>query len=258
VLADRVPRGATTDSSLVASPVPTQGGGPMNDLRARALLGLGVTLALVTGLLLYTTLNASAEQRDLRMGQDLVVARVAIAANAPIAQDALERRSYPVELVPTGAVTDPGVLVGQRLSVAVPAGAAILRSFIAGPAGASSGAVVASPGQLVVSFPTNDPLTAAGLVQVGDRVDVLATVTASEGRITQKTIQDLEVLAVTGRDQSRALVFSVDDQTALVLKYLRDSGAAIDIALRARTDTTTVRTQAVDLVYVTQTFGIKR
>jgi len=95
-------------------------------------------------------------------------------------------------------------------------------------------------------------------VQVGDRVDVLATVTASEGRITQKTIQDLEVLAVTGRDQSRALVFSVDDQTALVLKYLRDSGAAIDIALRARTDTTTVRTQAVDLVYVTQTFGIKR
>jgi len=230
----------------------------MNDLRARALLGLGVTLALVTGLLLYTTLNASAEQRDLRMGQDLVVARVAIAANAPIAQDALERRSYPVELVPTGAVTDPGVLVGQRLSVAVPAGAAILRSFIAGPAGASSGAVVASPGHLVVSFPTNDPLTAAGLVQVGDRVDVLATVTASEGRITQKTIQDLEVLAVTGRDQSRALVFSVDDQTALVLKYLRDSGAAIDIALRARTDTTTVRTQAVDLVYVTQTFGIKR
>ena len=74
----------------------------MNDLRARALLGLGVTLALVTGLLLYTTLNASAEQRDLRMGQDLVVARVAIAANAPIAQDALERRSYPVELVPAG------------------------------------------------------------------------------------------------------------------------------------------------------------
>jgi len=230
----------------------------MNDLRARALLGLGVTLALVTGLLLYTTLSANAEQRDLRARQELVVARIAIAANAPIAQDALERRSYPLDLVPAGALTDPGALVGQRLSVAVPAGAAILRNFVAGPAGASSSAVVASPGQLLVSFPTTDPLTAAGLVQVGDRVDILATVTAPEGRITQKTIQDLEVLAVTGRDQSKALVFSVEQQTALVLKYLRDSGAAIDIALRARTDPATVRTQAVDLGYVTQTFGIKR
>src|SRR5205823_6492940 len=142
----------------------------MNDLRARALLGLGVTLALVTGLLLYTTLSANAEQRDLRARQELVVARIAIAANAPIAQDALERRSYPLDLVPAGAVTDPGALVGQRLSVAVPAGAAILRNFVAGPAGASS----------------------------------------------------------------------------------------IDVALRARTDPATVRTQAVDLGYVTQTFGIKR
>ena len=63
---------------------------------------------------------------------------------------------------------------------------------------------------------------------------------------------------MTGRDQSKALVFSVEQQTALVLKYLRDSGAAIDVALRARTDPATVRTQAVDLGYVTQTFGIKR
>ena len=86
----------------------------MNDLRARALLGLGVTLALVTGLLLYTTLSANAEQRDLRARQELVVARIAIAANAPIAQDALERRSYPLDLVPAGALTDPGALVGQR------------------------------------------------------------------------------------------------------------------------------------------------
>jgi len=66
------------------------------------------------------------------------------------------------------------------------------------------------------------------------------------------------VLAVTGRDQSRALVFSVEHQTALVLKYLRDSGAVIDIALRARADTAPVRTQAVDVLYLTQSFGIKR
>src|SRR5207237_8910704 len=105
----------------------------MNDLRARALLGLGVTLALVTGLLLYTTLSANAEQRDLRARQELVVARIAIPANAPIEQDALERRSYPVDLVPAGALTDPAACVGQRLSVPVPGGAAILRAVASAP-----------------------------------------------------------------------------------------------------------------------------
>jgi len=230
----------------------------MNDLRARALLGLGVTGALVTGLLLYGTVTATAEQREAHERQDVVVARVAIAANAPITQDALERRSYPVELVPSGALSDPAALVGQRLAVAVPQGTAVLRTFVSGAAGQPAGTLVAAPGQLVVSFPTADPLTAAGLVQVGDRVDVLATVSGADGRVTQKTVQNLEVLAVTGRDQSRALVFSVEHQTALVLKYLRDSGAVIDIALRARADTAPVRTQAVDVLYLTQSFGIKR
>jgi len=112
---------------------------------------------------------------------------------------------------------------------------------------------------VLVTFPTNDALTASGLVQVGDRVDVLATVAGgADGRTTQKTVQNIEVLAVAGRDQTRALVFSVDHQTALVLKYLRDSGAVIDIALRARADTDAVRTQAVDLIYLTQSFGIRR
>ena len=256
MLLGRVSGRTTIDSSLVASPVQSKERS-MNDLRPRAFLGLGITLALVTGLLLYGTLTATAEQRDAHDRQDVVIARIAIPANAPIPQDALERRSYPVELVPNGALTDPGALVGQRLSIAIPAGTAIQRSFIATSGGGPS-AVIPSAGQLVVSFPTNDPLTAAGLVQAGDRVDVLATVTASEGRVTQKTVQDLEVLAVTGRDQAKALVFSVDHQTALVLKYLRDSGAAIDIALRARSDTAAVRTQPVDLGYLTQTFGLKR
>ena len=232
----------------------------MIDLRSRALIGGGLLLAFLTGLLLYGTLSADATTRtSAGERRDVVVARVPIAPNTVVAPDQVERRSYPAELVPAGALVEAQLVVGQRVTAAVPQGVPIVRGFLAGAAGQSAGALAPAPGQVLVTFPTNDALTASGLVQVGDRVDVLATVAGgADGRTTQKTVQNIEVLAVAGRDQTRALVFSVDHQTALVLKYLRDSGAVIDIALRARADTDTVRTQAVDLIYLTQSFGIRR
>ncbi|HEV8229868.1 MAG TPA: Flp pilus assembly protein CpaB [Candidatus Limnocylindria bacterium] len=233
----------------------------MNDLHARGMVILGLVLALVTGLLLYGTVSATARVGDTHDRVDVVVARVPIAANAPITADALDRRAYPSELAPSGSVSDPGSLVGQRLTIAVPPGAPVLRGFVSGSAVQTSSAFAPSQGQVLVSFPTTDPLTSAGFVQVGDRVDLLATVTTGDRRVTQKTLQNLEVLAVAGgtRDQpGRALVFIVDHQTSLVLKYLRDSGAVIDVVLRSRDDTGAVNTRAVDLLYLTQNFGVTR
>jgi Flp pilus assembly protein CpaB len=117
-----------------------------------------------------------------------------------------------------------------------------------------------------VAFPTNDPLTANGLVNVGDKVDILATVTAGTGdtaRATQTTLQNLEVLDIIGPTKEQpqrasALVFAVDHQVAIVLKYLRDSQATIDLAIRSRAESQIVKTTSVDLGYVTSTYGIKR
>jgi hypothetical protein len=50
----------------------------------------------------------------------------------------------------------------------------------------------------------------------------------------------------------------VDHQTALVLKYLRDSQATIDVALRSHDETQDVTTTSVDVNYLVERFGIRR
>jgi Flp pilus assembly protein CpaB len=118
----------------------------------------------------------------------------------------------------------------------------------------------------MVSFPTSDPLTAAGLVHIGDRVDVLASVLAGTGenaKVSQTTIQNLEVLDILRPSNAQpqratALVFAVDHQVALVLKYLRDAQATIDLAIRSRSETELTKTTSVDLGYVVSTYGIRR
>ena len=126
--------------------------------------------------------------------------------------------------------------------------------------------MIIDPGKVLVSFPTNDPLTAGGFVEVGDHVDILATISSGAGespKRTQTTIQNLEVLQVIGPTQQQpqrpsSLTFVVEHQTALVLKYLRDSQATIDVVVRSRSESQDVTTRSVDITYLVQSFGIAR
>jgi hypothetical protein len=74
-------------------------------------------------------------------------------------------------------------------------------------------------------------------------------------------VQGLEVIDVlTPRDGQRvySLTFVVDHQVALVLKYLRDAQATIDIAVRSGVEKESTATRSVDLTYIVQTYGINR
>jgi len=55
-------------------------------------------------------------------------------------------------------------------------------------AGGKQGAsITVEVGKVVVAFPTIDPLTANGLVSVGDKVDILASVAAGTGDTARAT-----------------------------------------------------------------------
>ena len=237
----------------------------MSDTRSRALLLVGLALAVVTFVLLYGAMTGVAErtgQGAAGAGVDVLVARSDLAAQTVITADHLERRSYPVNLVPAGTVADPASLIGQQLTQAVPQGLPIVRTNVGAASGRAIAGVTLERGRVLVAFPTADSLTASGLIQAGDHVDILATMAAgTEPRATQKIVQDLTVVQVTGgtRDQAaRSLVFVVDHQTSLVLKHLRDAGAIIDIVVRARNETETIRTQVVDGTYIVTTYGLRR
>lgn len=236
----------------------------MTDTRSRALLLVGLALAAVTGVLLYGALTdaASRTRSGDVSGVPVVVARADLPAQTVLAAEHLERRIFPQDLAPPGAAADPATLYGRPLAQAVARGLPVVAAHL-GPAGARSIAgVTLERGRVLVAFPTTDPLTASGLIQAGDHVDILATMAAgTEPRATQKIVQDLTVVQVTGgtREQAaRALVFVVDHQTSLVLKHLRDAGAIIDIVVRARAETDPVRTQVVDNAYIVTTYGLRR
>ena len=236
--------------------------------RSWFFLSLGIVLAVTTGV----ALNGIAQQNVNRVAAappqtvSIVVANADVPARAVITAAMLARRDYPKELVPSGALADEADAVGQTTLAAIPSGAAVLRGQIIAANGKTGSSLTIDPGKVLVSFPTNDPLTVGGFVDVGDHVDILATVTTGVGenpKRTQTTIQNLEVLQVIGPTKEQpqrgsSLTFVVDHQTALVLKYLRDSQATIDLAVRSRSESQDVTTRSVDIIYLVQSFGIAR
>ncbi len=237
-------------------------------LRSWLFLSLGLLLAVLTGV----ALNGVAQQNSGRAAAALsdtvsiVVAAADVPARTVLTNAMLARRDYPKELIPNGAVANEAEAAGQTTLATVPSGTPILRGQLVAAEGKRGASLTIDPGNVLISFPTSDPLTVGGFVASGDRVDILATVTTGIGenpKRTQTMIQNLEVQQVIGptRDkpqQATSLTFIVDHQTALVLKYLRDSQATIDLAVRSRDEETSASTRSVDITYLVQTFGIAR
>jgi pilus assembly protein CpaB len=237
-------------------------------LRSWFFLSLGIVLAIVTAVALngVTQQNANHVVAAPIETISIVVASADMPPRTVITEAMLARRDYPKDLVPTGALADEADAVGQTTLATIPNGAAVLRGQIIAANGKTGSSLIIDPGKVLVSFPTNDPLTLGGFVEIGDHVDILATVTTGVGenpKRTQTTIQNLEVLQVIGPTKEQpqrasSLTFVVDHQTALVLKYLRDSQATIDIAVRSRSETADATTRSVDINYLVQSFGIAR
>jgi pilus assembly protein CpaB len=228
---------------------------------------LGLLLAGLTGLSLYGVSQDSGARVAAQVTDTatVVVAKSEIGTRSLLTADLLTTKTYPKSLVPAGALTNEADAVGQTTVSAIPAGAAVVRTQLTSANGRTGASVTLEKGKVLVAFPTVDPLTLAGLVRPGDRIDVLATVTSGSGeaaRKTQTTLQNLEVIDVltTGSNAQKlaSLTFVVDHQVALVLKYLRDTQATVDIVVRSRAEGEQTATTSVDLNYLLQTYGVKK
>ncbi|TMC31664.1 MAG: Flp pilus assembly protein CpaB [Chloroflexi bacterium] len=237
-------------------------------LRSWLFLSLGIVLALLTGIALNGVAQRSGERAaaaPLEV-ETILVASTDVPARTVLQGSMLASREFPKALVPAGAIASEAEAAGQTTLATIPSGAPILRGQLVAADGKSGASLTLDPGSVLVSFPTNDPLTAGGFVSAGDRVDILATVTTGAGenpKRTQTIVQNLEVRQVIGPTKEQpqratALTFIVDHQTALVLKYLRDSAATIDLAVRSRAEPDNSTTRSVDITYLVQTFGIAR
>ena len=241
----------------------------LREARAWLFLAAGLLLAVLTGVALYGVAQQSAVRPEAPVSTNTIqvlVAKTDIAARTVITPDLLARKDFPGDLVPAGAVTSDDAALGQTTLAPIARGQAIVAGQLSSAEGKHGASLTIEVGKVLVAFPSSDPLTANGLVNIGDKVDILATVAAGTGdtaRATQTTLQNLEVLDILGPTKEQpqratALVFAVDHQVAIVLKYLRDSQATVDLAIRSRAETAIVKTTSVDLGYITSTYGIKR
>lgn len=246
--------------------------------RPAIFLGLGVVLALLAGLLVFTVTReaTAAPPNPLADTTPLVVARVDIPERTVVTPDMLETRNYPKTLVPAAAITEIAQAARQTTLVKIPAGTPIVAGQLVVGGGATGLSLTLEKGKVYVAFPAADPLTASGAIKPGDRVDILATVPGERvaqgapaapspspgaspapalgGAVTQTILQNLEVQDVIGRG---VLTFIVDHQTSLVLKNLRDSGVVVDLVIRSRAETDAVRTAPVDNGYFIRTYIIR-
>jgi len=137
---------------------------------------LAAVLALGTGVLLFNYLSGvnSAANRVEAKRVVLVAAR-AIPAQTVITSDMLDRAIRPATSVEPDSV-DPAqmqAVVGTVALVAIPAGGTLTQSRIARPSAISLTAKV-KKGLRAVTIPIDHVKGVAGLIETGDRVDVIA------------------------------------------------------------------------------------
>lgn len=222
------------------------------------LLGAGLLLAVLTGVVVYATMReARPEAPRAAATRTIVVAAADLLRFSVVTADMVELQERAENAVPPGAFTSTAAVVGRTAVDFIPAGLAITEKEL-GAADQRGTSAALERGLVLMVIASTDSLTAARAVQPGDRVDIHATlpVGAEGAKATQSIVQNLEVVAVTS-ERPALLTFIVDHQTSLVLKFLKDSGAPIDLVIRSRADTQRIRTGTVDLGYLVETYGVR-
>ncbi len=246
----------------------------------------GLLLAIIAGVIAVVALQQAvpAAEPTRPPTRPVIVAARAIEARQVVPLDALEARDFLLEDIPSGAIFRVEDAVGKFSLASVAAGAPLLaQNLVAAPSG--PGSILTSTVQLsallpddkvAVALPTEDLLTTAGDVSIGDRVDVLASlvvVGAQEGQAGQVTLMNLQNVQVVKvleeyvppaqpgqapqRGEILGLVIAVDPQDAVVLKYFLDANARVSVDLRSPQLTSIFDVVPVTVNYLADRFGIQ-
>ena len=219
----------------------------------------------------------------------VIVAATDIAAATLITPSMVFTREESINLIPLDAIASIDEAVNKTAGVPIFSGQIVLTKQL-GDAGGIVGLTIPK-GKVLVAFPATDMLNSTGAVKQGDRVDILLSIpisgttrldagadvgsqVGSEGKtlVTQGTLQNVQVASVgywtppgqqtnqqnAQQQQNAALKvisFMVDRQEALILKYVKDSGGTIDLAVRSKDDTDETVTDPVTIDYLVDLYG---
>ena len=221
----------------------------------------GLVLAIMAGVLIFMTVQRMAQApKELEEPPrvEILVAARDIPLHTLLGPADVEPREVPPDMVPADGVGDPEEVVGKLTTVDIAEGEIMLRRRLISPDYVGPrAAVVMSPDQVLIAFPASDLLSNQGILRPGDHVDLMYTfdfgkakAEITTGPNTLTILQDLKIAAVMypggkgpesqegstnegGAGSPTALLLTVDEQDALLIKYFRDAGASADLALRS-------------------------
>lgn len=210
-------------------------------MRGKSILALG--MAVGSGLVAMVGVQ-QALQKD-RGVQDTGKVTVFVAASEinpgqTIDLNMLEKKRYPLELVPKNAVTDPKQLDKRALMVKAMPGD-VIRLDKLGEPGQTGASISIPPGFRVLTVPTNTTQAHSGMIQPGDRVDVMVTYKVPAGQGGREVPETRTILGFIQ-------VFATDAQ--------RDPGATADAkASAAKNISLLVTPQQAQTLMMAQTVG---
>lgn len=255
---------------------------------------LGVAIALAAGLMVLSFTRQAAAQATAQVRQVyVVIASRDIAEGTAVSSEALVIQAFPADFVPEGAIPTPEQAVGKFTVTRITKGQILLANQLSATKRSGNLALSVPAGKVAVALPMTDLMSTNGAVKPGDRVDILLTLNLAELRlvdpgaaaavsggsstrnpVTQATLQNIEVLIVgevdtgvvqntsststSGQRVIQAVIVLVDHQQALILKYAKDSGGVVDLALRAPDDTNAVKTDPVTIDFLFERFDFRR
>ena len=178
----------------------------------------------------------------------LPVAARALEPGRPLTAEDVVIKQFPVDLVPTGAITSTTDLEQRVLIRSVDAGEMIQRRLLLGESGTAISQEIRE-GFVLFAFPIIDLMAQSQIVMDGDRIDLFLTLPVvtpdgtAAGRVSALTLQNIEVFKVLrptdeegNPGEATAMLLSMEPQDAVMLKFIKDSGGTIDFALRSPLD----------------------
>ena len=212
----------------------------------RTTLIVAVILAIGTGWLTLNYLSGLQRQANGNSApRTVVVAAQDIPARVPITAGMLARVERPVSAVEPDAIDDPSKVVGSLALITIPAGSSITASKVGHPDDVGL-TVRMKPGMRAVSVQIDKVKGISGLVQPGDRVDVIADPpkSAAVPPPASTILRGVRVLAIGDtleyssatpspqESQSTTVTLEVTPNQADLL-VMADNNASLRLALRS-------------------------
>ncbi|HET9878973.1 MAG TPA: RcpC/CpaB family pilus assembly protein [Candidatus Limnocylindria bacterium] len=236
-----------------------------NSKRSKLYIAVGVVIALIVAAVVYLALQASGltTSEDVEMRQVVVAVRD-IAARKPIEEGDVITREVAVDATNATAFAQVDEVLGRVTGVAVTEGQLLTRNLLASTTTGQAFSIIeageeydpAGPDLRAVSVTVPDDKAVAGVLQPGQRVDLIVTMamnpdlgqTAEEAEVTQSefvpgpstkvTLQQMTILARNGS----IYILRADLATAEKIAELTAAGGQFTMVLRPDPDDRTAET----------------